>query len=89
MLAVATTLEQMSHLVCVISVVEVTSWSLSNALVSWLMAPADAEVCVCVHSMCVQKRLQFPLNLHVYDYVHLCLLICTHTSWFTQLSRTA
>ncbi len=47
-LAVATTLEQMSHLVCVISVVGVTSWSLSNTLVSWLMAPADADVCVCV-----------------------------------------
>lgn len=57
MLAVATTLEQMSHLVCVISVVWVTSWSLSNTLVSWMMAPADAEACVCV---CVNaKRLWF------------------------------
>ena len=58
MLAVATTLEQMSHLVCVISVVGMTSWSLSNTLVSWLMAPADAVsfvgVCARVHvSVCV------------------------------------
>lgn len=49
-LAVATTLEQMSHLVCVISVVGVTSWSLSNTRVPELMAPADAGggVCLCV-----------------------------------------
>lgn len=33
-LDVATTLERMSHLVYVISVVGVTSWSLSNTLVS-------------------------------------------------------
>lgn len=33
-LDVATALEQMSHLVYVISVVGVTSWSLSNTLVS-------------------------------------------------------
>ena len=57
-LAAVTTLEQMSHLVCVISVVGVTSWSLSNTLVSWLMAPADAVPCVCV-CVCVRaERLQ-------------------------------
>lgn len=60
-LAAAATPEQMSHLVCVISVVAVTSWSLSNTLVSWLMAPADSEriyVCVSV-SMQKKKMLHF------------------------------
>lgn len=90
-LAVATTLEQMSHLVCMIPVVGVTSWSPSNTLVSWLMAPADAVACLCVCRgfkscgfTCLHLRL-------------VCLCACALVSaflctqkvyWFTQVGRS-
>lgn len=87
-LAVATTLEQMSHLVCVISVVRVTSWSLSNTPVSWhAVAHADPARCVYVYA----KRLQFQWMLVFVTcvLVYMCLLsFCIHKVYlFSQMGR--